>query len=220
MWSILVDTKGPKLWKLWYLIFIYLIVLFLTIYPHRCIFLFAMSPASHCVANVEKFVIIIFQFFAGTWGNQDNKLCFLLRYIFSERHFNVHFKYFYFSNVSVLSYFLLRILATYNCFLLNYLKKKSLCFQHLYCRCKASLCLSYTFFKWNYLIHVLWYSHISRQERVILLVFVQGVCKIFAQTSRVSSSDHKKKVHINTCSEMSVFSLIERLLSTVNTFIT
>jgi len=53
------------------------------------------------------------------------KLCFLLWYIFSERHFNAHFKYFFFIYVTVLSYFLLRILATYCCFLLNYLIKKN-----------------------------------------------------------------------------------------------
>lgn len=46
-------------------LFTYLIVLYLTIYLHSCVFLFATSPASHCVANIEKFVIIVLQFFAG-----------------------------------------------------------------------------------------------------------------------------------------------------------
>lgn len=197
--------KGPKLWKLWYFIFIYLIVLFLTILLHCFISLFVTSPTSHCVANTEKFVIIIFQFFAGTWGNQDYKKMFLSTILMciSNNFFSVMWVY----------------CRIFSCFLLNYFKK-TLYFQYLYCRCNAFLCLSYTFFRWNFLLHVLWYSHISSQERVILLVFVQGVCKIFAETSRVSSSHQNKegsRKHVfgNEC-----FSLVERLLLTVSTFAT
>jgi hypothetical protein len=143
------------------------------------------------------------------------KLCFLLRYIFSERHFNVHFKYFFFSYVRLLSYFS----PAHVSFLLNYFKK-TLYFQYLYCRCNASSCLSYTFFRWNYLVHVLWYRHTSRQERVILLVFVQGVCKIFAEISRMSSSHHNKESSNKHVFGNECFSVIERLLSTVNIFTT